>query len=184
MEVLFASSNEHKVSEANRIGGDYGVEFARVDCPYPELQSDSLSEIAEEGAGFVYEKIKKPVIVEDSGLFINALKGFPGAYSAPVHKKIGNQGILRLLAEEKNRTACFVSAVAYAGEDGIRVFEGTVEGEIIFMERGSGGFGYDPIFKPRGREKTFAEDPEYKDKVSHRYLAVKEFCEWITEKRR
>jgi len=179
MKVLFATGNEHKASEANLIGTEFGVSFKRVDCPYPEVRDEDVKVVAREGAKYVYGKLAQPVIVEDAGLFIDALDGFPGSYSSFVFKKIGNEGILRLLEGEANRKARFVSAVGYADGSEIKIFEGVIEGEITGELRGDAGFGYDPIFKPAGSEKTFAEDPKFKNTVSHRRKSVQEFCEFL-----
>ena len=181
MKVLFATGNEHKVAEANSIGKDFGVRFTRVDCPYHEIRSESLAEVAGEGARFVYEKIGKPVIVEDSGLFIQALDDFPGAYSAFVYGKLGNYGMLKLLGETANRRATFSSAVAYFDGEVLKSFEGTCVGSITDAPCGGQGFGYDPIFMPDGYDKTFAEDAKIKGKVSHRAKSVEAFLAFITK---
>ena len=179
MKVLFVTGNEHKASEANEIGAEFGVEFARVDCPYPEVRDEDVRVVAREGAHYVYGKLVEPVIVEDAGLFIDALDGFPGSYSSFVFKKIGHEGILKLLEGEENRKACFVSAVGYTDGSEIKIFEGVIEGEITRELRGDAGFGYDTIFQPAGSEKTFAEDSVNKSKVSHRRKSVQAFCEFL-----
>ncbi len=181
MEVLFATSNKHKVSEANEVGRAFNVRFTQLREPYPEIQADALREVAEDGARFVYSKVKKPVMVEDSGLFINSLKGFPGCYSAFVQKTLGNEGVLKLMAGVNERSAQFVSLVAYADSNGIRTFEGAVSGTIAYGSRGGGGFGFDPLFIPAGGEKTFAEDPAFKSRLSHRKISVQKFCEFLTK---
>jgi XTP/dITP diphosphohydrolase len=160
---------------------EYGVKFIQVECPYPEVRSDSLTEVAEEGVKFVHVRIKKPVVVEDSGFFIQALDDFPGPYSAYVFGKIGNYGILKLLDDTENRRACFRSTVAYSDGETINSFEGAVSGEISDEPKGQEGFGYDPIFIPKGSSKTFAEDSKYKEKVSHRRKSVEKFLKWFTK---
>ncbi|MFH1789435.1 MAG: XTP/dITP diphosphatase [Candidatus Altiarchaeota archaeon] len=179
MKVLFATGNEHKVVEANAVGKLFSVKFERVECPYPELRSESVSEVAEEGVRFVYAKIGKPVIVEDSGLFIQALDDFPGAYSAYVYGKLGNYGILKLLGDTGNRRAEFASSVAYFDGETLKSFEGRVAGSITPEPRGSSGFGYDPVFMPEGYDKTFAEDTKLKNELSHRRKSFEGFLSWI-----
>jgi len=119
--------------------------------------------------------------VEDTGLFIDALNGFPGALAAYVHKSIGLQGILKLLEGVENRKAHFDAAVAYGAPPGrIWVFTGRVYGRISLKEAGSGGFGFDPLFVPEGFDKTFAEmSLEEKSKISHRALAFRRLGVWI-----
>jgi XTP/dITP diphosphohydrolase len=180
MEVLFATSNHHKVAEANKVGAKLGVEFKQVNVLYPEVRAESVRKVAEEGALCVHNQIKRPIMVEDSGLFVDALNGFPGAYSAYVFHKMGCEGILKLLAGFENRKAKFVSAVGYYDGRGVQVFEGVVEGYITEGERGSSGFGYDPIFKPSDSPKTFAEDPGHKNEVSHRRKAIEGLCRFLS----
>jgi XTP/dITP diphosphohydrolase len=183
MEVLFATSNQHKVLEARKIGRLYGIEFRQLKSPYPEIRSDSVADVACEGARFVYSKIKKPVIVEDSGLFINALNGFPGTYSRFVFDRIGFEGILDLMAGKHDRSAFFGSAVGYCNGKCCRTFEGTVKGTIAKSASGSSGFGYDPVFVPKGFKKTFAQDSKLKERISHRTRAFELFCNFIKSKK-
>ena len=181
--ILFATSNKHKVFEANEIGKNFNINFKQIEVDYPEIRDESVEKVALEGAKFVFNKIKNPVIVEDSGIFIGALNNFPGSYSAFVHNKIGNTGILKLLAGEKNRSAKFISAVGFCSEEGkLKTFTGTVCGRISDEIRGAGGFGYDPIFIPKNSELTFAQNPELKNKISHRKVAIEKFCRWLLEK--
>ncbi|MBN2013980.1 MAG: XTP/dITP diphosphatase [Candidatus Altiarchaeota archaeon] len=182
MRVKFATSNRHKVQEGNVVGGEYGIEFIQLKEPYPEIRDDDVREVAREGAGFVYDKVKFPVIVEDTGLFIESLKGFPGSYSAFVYGKIGCEGILRLLSGIEDRKAWFTSAIGFCDESGVRIFVGEARGTISEEARGNAGFGYDPIFVPGGYEKTFAEDPQLKNQVSHRRKAFQKFCQWISSR--
>lgn len=177
MKLYFATTNKNKVREAVDILKPFRVE--QVDIDYPEIRSESPEEIAVEGAKYVFEKIKKPCFVEDSGIFIHSLNNFPGTYSAYVFKKIGNDGILSLMAGKRDRGAKFISVVAYlepASEP--KVFRGEVRGEISKSPRGKGGFGYDPIFILEGYNKTFAELPN-KNQISHRYLALKKLRDWL-----
>lgn len=139
-----------------------------------------MREVAEESAKSLFRKIRKPLVVEDSGLFIPPLNGFPGAYSAWAQKKIGNTGILKLLAGFADRSAYFRSCIAYADRKGLRKFCGEVRGTICGVERGSGGFGYDPIFVPEGETQTFAENETLKNRLSHRSNAFTAFARWYT----
>jgi XTP/dITP diphosphohydrolase len=178
-EVLFVTSNSHKVSEANMIGQMFGVSFSQVNLMYPEIRSDSVRAVAEEGAKYVYEKLKRPIIVEDSGLYIEALNGFPGAYSGLVYKMLGFQGILKLMDGLKERKAQFVSAVGYCDKDALEVFEGVADGTITEEPRGKSGFAYDPIFEPIGGKKTFAEDHKHKNEVGHRRKSIELLCRYL-----
>ncbi len=180
-KVKFATSNPHKVREGNLVGKKFGIDFVQIKQSYPEIRDEDVSKVAEEGGRFVFDKIKEPIIVEDTGLFIEALNGFPGSFSAFVFRKIGNDGILKLLGSEKDRNAEFISAIGYCDENGVKIFKGIVKGSIADEKKGMEGFGYDPIFIPTGYGKTFAEDPDLKSRISHRRKAFQKFCEWLTK---
>lgn len=181
-KILFVTGNEGKFREAQDILGTKNIELIQNTDGYPELQEDELEPIASYGAKWVAEKLQKPVIVDDSGLFINILNGFPGPYSAYVEKKLGNNKILKLMEGETNRDAVFKSTIGYC-EPGKKslVFTGIVKGNISFEERGKNGFGYDPIFEYNG--KTFGEmENEMKNQISHRAHALNNFFEWFPDK--
>ena len=102
-------------------------------------------------------------------------------YSAFVYKKIGCEGILRLLLGFE-RSAFFASSIGFACAEGIKTFEGRIDGRISEEINGDGGFGYDPIFIPEDSNKCFALDPETKAEVSHRKKAFESFCKYLTER--
>jgi XTP/dITP diphosphohydrolase len=145
-----------------------------------ELQSPSLREIATHALKHVSPNEKGSFLVEDSGLFVNALHGFPGPFSSYVLATIGLNGLLRLMQSAYNRKARFESTVAVALQSGqSRVFSGVVQGKISHQVRGREGFGYDPIFIPNGSNKTFAESGlEFKNEKSHRARAFRRFGVW------
>jgi len=180
-KIIFVTTNKYKVEEANRLGVDYSIEFIQNDYDYPELRSDDTKEIAIQGAKLAYARVGKPIIVEDSGLFVDALYDFPGTCSAYIFKRIGFDGILRLMMGVENRSAKMVSCIAYCEGKEVKTFYGAVEGNISEKLAGKFGFGFDPIFIPHGYEKTFAEDQKVKSELSHRAKAFKKFCEWYQD---
>jgi XTP/dITP diphosphohydrolase len=181
MEISFITSNPGKVKEAMKYLKPLGVNVRQVNFGYPEIQADTLEEVAEYGAKWLSERIEGPFFIDDSGLFVEALKGFPGVYSAYAYKTLGIEGILKLLEGVGNREAYFKSVVAYWGGK-VRFFTGKVEGEITTEPIGSDGFGFDPIFRPSGFEKTFAEmTTEEKNRISHRGQALEAFSKWLKE---
>lgn len=184
VEIFFATNNMNKVREAELILKDFGVKIVPVDVKKIEIQHDSLEEIARYAVRIAYRELRKPVVVEDSGLFIDSLNGFPGPYSSYVYRTIGLKGILKLLEDYREielRKATFIAVVALAfSEDNVKLFKGAVEGFISFEIRGNKGFGYDPIFIPMGSTKTFAEmDPAEKGLYSHRGKAFRELGSWL-----
>ena len=112
-ELYFASSNTHKFEEAQRILSNLGVNITLFKTTLEEIQSDSLSKIATRKVIDAYAKVQKPVIIEDDGIFIDSLNGFPGPYSSYVYDTIGNKGIIRLLENIEFRDAKFVAIIAY-----------------------------------------------------------------------
>ena len=121
------------------------------------------------------------MIVEDDGLFIKSLNGFPGPYSSFVFDTIGNKGILRLVS--RPRDALFRSIIAYCERDDyVHLFSADVKGKISKKERGV-KWGFDPIFVPSGKNKSYSELAE-KNQISHRYLALKKFANWYLNKRK
>ena len=185
-QITFVSSNLSKFKEvyAFLTKFDIRVDFFRLEMR--EIQSDSLEEIAMEKAVAAYKVIKEKLIVEDTGLFIHALKGFPGSYSSFVLRTIGNLGILDLLSSKTDRSATFKTVIAFNNGATTRIFTGTVSG-VISPVIAKDGWGYDPIFIPLGHDgevyiKTYGEmSIEKKNVISHRSQALRKFIEWYTE---
>ena len=179
MRVTFASTNQNKHREVQSILSPYGIEvdFAQLDLV--EIQSDSLEEIAREKAKSAFSKVGGSVIVEDDGLYIDALNGFPGQYSSHAFKTLGNEGILKLLEGSANRSAHFRSLIAFYDGREMSVSEGRADGRISGRIT-EGGWGYDPIFVPAGTDLTFAQLKEKKNDYSHRKRALVRFAQWLT----
>ena len=183
MCLFFVTSNEHKFREVSRIFGDRGIDVCWYKLKYPELQDSNLENIAIESAKIVYNKLKKPLFLEDTGLFIKSLNGFPGPYSAFVFDTIGTRGIIKLMQGIEDRTAYFETVVAYiSNEVNIYTFVGKRYGKIALNERGT-SWGYDPIFIPDGYDKTYAELGDEKNRISHRMIAMRKFIEWYLKEK-
>jgi len=175
--LYYVTTNPGKLREARRYLGDSVIDS--YDYDYPEIQATTLEPIA--GA---------PVVVDDAGLFIDAFDGFPGPYSSFVENTIGIERVWHLTRAVDDREAAFRCVLAYCDGEGfddgverdgdalpVKCFTGVVEGEIV-APRGSGGFGYDPIFEHDGA--TFAErTADEKNELSHRGRALEAFAEWF-----
>lgn len=207
-QILFLTSNKHKVSEAKTILKPFGVIIVASSAKGDEIQSDSVVVVAKKAAETAYGKMKKPLFVEDSGLFVDSLGGFPGAYSAYINDKLGCEGILRLLdsrvrvrsrpeaqkapkglrartlGQQRQRRARFVCAIAYCDAHGTRVFTGVVRGCISTRIVRGKGFGFDPVFIADGQDKPFSLVPDLKMRLSHRSIALRKLGRFLAKKRR
>ena len=179
--IWMATSNSHKVQEAAQVMAPYGIKLEHYPFERVEIQAEDPADIATYSLNMVKENI--PICVEDAGFCIDSWSGFPGPYSSYILEHLGNSVILKLMEGESSRSAHYVSAVAYRDESGVRIFRGTVNGEIAHSIRGTNGFGYDPIFIPaEGDGRTFGEmDKDEKNKISHRARAFRALAEWLNE---
>lgn len=183
--IYFASGNLGKFLEAEKILSPFGIALKRKNISKFEVQSDRIEEIARVSACELAKRMRTALLVEDSGLFIDALEGFPGPYSAYVYRKIGVNGVLRLMKGIAGRNAIFRCAAAYAkSRRFVKCFIGEARGRITMQPRGSHGFGFDPIFAPsEGNGETFAQmKAETKNRISHRSKAMRNFAAWYTAK--
>lgn len=184
--VYFVTGNKGKLEEVRSLAKKYGIRVEQLNVEKMEIQSDDIKEIALFAARQVFSQVdrSRTVVVEDAGLFIEALKGFPGPYSSYVYKTIGVRGVLKLMEGIEDRRAYFRAVVVVESpEFGEKIFEGRVYGRIALKPKGTRGFGFDPIFIPDGYDKTFAEmDLEQKNKLSHRAKAFRSFFEWLRQR--
>jgi len=197
-ELLIATGNEGKLHECREMLKhlDFSLlslgDYARIQ-PVAEDGVTFSENAAAKAAGYA-RQTSALTVADDSGLEVEALNGAPGVRSARyLSERASYSGRIQALLDElarcdcANRSARFVCAVAIANADGslLSVSTGTCEGRIVTSPRGSGGFGYDPIFVPNGFEMTFAELPaEVKNQISHRaraFEAAREFLRRLTE---
>jgi len=172
MEINFVTSNPGKVKEIKAILGEK-VQVNHIEMEYREMRSDQSEEIAKESAERLSKELNKTIMVEDSGLFIKELKEFPGTCSSYIHKRIGLNGILKLMENIVDRSCVYRSAVSYCepGKNAIS-FVGEETGSISNEIRGNHGFGHDPIFIPEGSEMTYGEQENCENLKRFRKMAV------------
>jgi XTP/dITP diphosphohydrolase len=204
--LTYVTTNDGKLREAR----EYLDGVQQADLSYTEIQSPELGPIAAHGAREAHRHLDGPVLVDDAGLFIEALEGFPGPYSAFVEDTLGVERVWDLVKPLDDHAAAFrcvigycdgeafdaspnpvnrsdrVSAAARGSEDDaglpVKLFEGSVRGRLV-APRGEGGFGYDPIFEYDGQ--TFAEmSTAEKNALSHRGRALERFAEWYADAER
>jgi XTP/dITP diphosphohydrolase len=188
MELVFATNNKHKVREiSDLLDGDFrivGLSDLNISEDIPE-DADTLEENALFKARYVYEKTGMNVFADDTGLEVTALGGAPGVWSARYagESKSFDDNIDKLLREMDgvtDRSARFRTVIALILDKKEFLFEGIIEGEIITERKGSGGFGYDPVFRATGSDKTFAEIPlQEKNSISHRAMAMRKLISFL-----
>jgi XTP/dITP diphosphohydrolase len=176
--LWFVTQNAHKYREARRTLDPFGIKIRMLASPKTEIQSTNLGEVAKFAAEEAAEKHNRRVLVEDSGLFVRVLNGFPGPFSSYAHDTIGVEGLLRLMSRQTRREAYFQASLALASpRNSSQEFSGKVHGTISHKSIGTDGFGFDPIFIPRGTRKTFAQGGvQFKDKYSHRAVAFRKLA--------
>ena len=180
--VFLVTGNIHKFHEARQILSTAGLSTAMLQkVEKTEIQNDDLRKIAKTSATAACNQCNLPIVVEDAGLFIPALGGFPGPYSDYVFRTIGNDDILKLMEDADDRTGIFQSVVAFFGF-GLgqpKCFVGECPGRIATEQLGRRGFGFDPIFVPVGSTRTFGEMKfQNKNQYSHRSSAFRKFAHW------
>jgi XTP/dITP diphosphohydrolase len=189
MKLCFATNNKHKLEEVKlAVSNHFDIlslqEIGHTeDLPEttPTLEGNALQK-----AEHVYTLYKIPCFADDTGLEVEALQGAPGVYSARYAGDQKNSDdninlLLKNLENVQNRKARFRTVIALVGLGEPRLFEGIIEGQITTIRRGNQGFGYDPVFRPDGSRKTFAEMTiEEKNQLSHRALATQKLISFLT----
>lgn len=197
-QIVFATNNEHKLSEVRAILGHEFEVLSLKDLGFegdiPETGT-TLMENAGQKADFIFNRYHIDVFADDTGLEVEALNGAPGVYSARYagegHDSEANmQKLLSELGDSDNRRARFVTVIALIRKVGgldcvyhVKFFGGIVKGEITRQKSGAEGFGYDPIFRPDGYDQTFAElGAEVKNQISHRAKATQQLADYLLSK--
>jgi|SRR5690606_30049990 len=187
MELVFATNNAHKLEEVQAIVGNKFIlkSLSDIGCfdDIPET-GDTFVENAKQKTDYIVDRYGLDCFGDDSGLEIDALNKEPGVYSARYSGTRDMEQnidlVLSKLADNPARTARFRTVISLFLRGEQYFFEGTIEGHIIAERRGSGGFGYDPIFIPEGYDRTFAEmSAEEKNKISHRARAVEQLAAFL-----
>lgn len=191
MKIVFATNNTHKLDELRRITGGkieiLGLKDICCDVDIPET-GDTLQANALQKARYVHEHYGMDCFADDTGLEVDALGGAPGVRSARYAPGDGHDSAANMALLLKNmygiddRKARFRTVIALIIDGKEHLFEGKVEGDILEAPAGTGGFGYDPVFRPQGWTRTFAEaSPDEKNAVSHRGRAVRKLLDFFNE---
>lgn len=169
-EVVYVTGNENKAKYFSRMIG-LDIDFIKVDIQ--ELQSVSLSEIVTHKAKAAYEMLKRPVIVEDTKLSFTALGTLPGPYIKWFLEEMTLEDICKLLSDFRDRSAVAGATIAYFDGHKLELFERELAGTIPEQPRGDAGFGWNPIFIPKGSDKTLGEMDE--EQFEYWYKRIKPF---------
>lgn len=190
-KFVFATNNAHKLEEVMSILGNKIelLSLKDIEChdEIPET-ANTLEGNALLKARYIYERYHTDCFADDTGLEVEALHGAPGVYSARYAGNNHNsENNMRKLLEElkgvNNRNARFRTVFALIIDGKEHLFEGIVNGEIVSVRKGTSGFGYDPIFVPKGYTQTFAEmGNAEKNKISHRAIATQKLCKFLGRK--
>lgn len=189
-KIVFATGNKNKLKEAREILGATWQLASLTDIGCTEEIPETKGTIqgnAIQKAEYIKEKYGIDCFAEDTGLEVHALNGEPGVYSARyagpgAQSKDNIALVLDKLKGADDRSARFKTVIALFFRGELHTFEGIVNGKILASEKGSGGFGYDPIFQPDGYSESFGELPaEVKNKISHRARALRDFAAFMQE---
>lgn len=164
--IVFVTGNADKVAEARRL---CGADLESVALELPEIQSLDLEAVLRAKGDEAYRRLQRPLIVEETGLELAALNGFPGPLIKWMLQAVGPLGIARSAAALGDSRATARCLLLHVDRRGGRLAEGLTQGRVVLPPRGEGGFGWDPVFEPEGVDRTYAEiTGEEKDRLSHR----------------
>lgn len=190
-KILIATKNKHKVEEFTQMFPEGTEIISLLDFPdYEDIEETgtSFKENARIKARHLFNHTGITTIADDSGLEVIALDNRPGIYSAR-YSSLGatadenNALLLKELIQESNRDARFICHIVMVSQDGEMDWEGRLEGDITNEQRGEMGFGYDPLFIPKGYHQTLAElGPEIKNQISHRAIACQKLKQYLDQK--
>ena len=180
-DITLITGNAGKVAELSRL---LGIKVHNQKVALTEIQALDVRRVVEFKAQAAFEVLKRPVLVDDTGLYIEAWQGLPGALVAWFMDSVGKDGILKMLEGWADRSARAVTALGYCDERGVHIFDGELKGGIPTEVRGANGFGFDPIFVPERSQQTLAEmEGHEKDAISSRGIAARKLRDFLSERR-
>jgi XTP/dITP diphosphohydrolase len=181
MRIRFLSKNEHKIHEAATILAPFGVEVTPVSLAIAELQADNMSAIVRDKTLRAFAKLGHPLFVEQTGLRIDRINGFPGGLTQVFWDTIGPDRVCSLFGQGDDVGVLAITRIGYCDGRRIHEFEGSIRGRIASEPRGNRAFQWDCVFVPDGYEETFAEMGERKNDISMRRNALNAFAKYLQE---
>lgn len=182
-KITYVTGNWAKITSAKQILEPYGIEINNIKMNTTEIQADTVEEVAKFSAKEASDKLKCDVLKNDSGLFIEALNGFPGPYTHYVDNTLGEDAILKLLDGVENRKASFIEAFAYCeyGKEPL-VFKSITRGTIAKEKQGTYGWSWDFIFIPEGKDKTLGCYNDDERFLLWKTTAYEDLAKYLVEK--
>lgn len=182
--IYFVSSNKHKIQEITAIAMEFGIKIIPKNMELKE-EGNELEKIAKFKADYAWNKIKKPLIVEDTGVYFNAYNNFPGHTAKRTFYSLGLKGLLRLIKPAKNKRAVFKTVICFkSSKSKSKIFSGELHGKLLTKLSGLNKdvLPYEKMFVPNGFSKALALiDRKTKNRFSHRALASRKFFKWISK---
>ena len=183
-EIIFVSGNLHKYNELCAILGKE-VRLKMMTFPIEEPDLANLEAVARRKAEQAFAKVRKPVIVEDTGVYFGAYKNFPGGLAKRVYEGIGFDGLIALIKNAKSKKAYFKTAICYKDAKIEKVFSGIMKGRLIekVVQEEADRLPYEKLFIPEGYKIAVAEMPlKEKHLISHRAIAAGRLGKWLRKK--
>jgi len=180
MKIIFTTSNKYKIQSAESVLNRYGIEVEGKDVEVDEIQSDLPEKVIIDKVKKCYQRIQKPLIAMDSGLFIESLGGFPGVYTKFFIERVGEDGLIKLVEGIKKPKAYVQRMIGYTDGKMIKTFWSRGYGYIIDEKRGSNGRNYDLVFYVPKKKKTLAE-MEIDEQVETWGDAWEKLAMWLKE---
>ena len=180
MKITFVTGNFKKIAQAKQFLEPLGIEVNSIKMNPVKIQANSVEEVASYSVKYLSEELKTNVIKSETGLMVEALNGFPSAYTNYASDTIGENGLLKLMKDVENRNACFIQALAFCeyGKESV-VFKSFTEGTISKRKSGKYGWGWDYIFIPKGETKTLGSFKDEKRIKLFKDSGFKQLVEYL-----
>jgi XTP/dITP diphosphohydrolase len=182
VELRFISSSSEKAVEVGEILAPFGVAISRVDMDIPEIQTEDLRALVRSKALIAFDRVRRPLLVDHTALYLNHLNGLPGGLTAVFWDRLSADRFCELFGNTADPGLTVTTMVGYVDGRKISYFEGEVAGRVAPAPAGERGFGWDCVFIPDGHEVTYAQLPsETKNEISMRRLALQKLAVFLQE---
>jgi XTP/dITP diphosphohydrolase len=179
MDLCFLSSNKYKIDEVSAILNSSKINVIAVSKKINEIQSNNMEEIATDKVLKAFEKLGRPIMVEQTGLLLKDFCDLPGGLTQVFWDSLQADNFSKYFSNTQTAAVVAKTVIAFCDGKQIRIFEGEVSGRIVSPPRGNREFQWDCVFQPDGYDETFAEMGEKKNSISMRMLALKKFSHYL-----